>query len=299
VRVRELGGTARRTLSLLARAFGAWWQDDLLRLGASLAYYTLFAVAPILLIVIAVAGAAFGEEAVRGEVVRQIDGLIGRDGGEAVQALLAGASDKDATAIATVVGLAASMVGASGVFLELQTALNAVWRARPSATGRWRPLVTSRVQAFGVVVAVGFLLLVSLFVSAGLAALAAWVEGRVPSLSVLITGLNWLLSLVVSAALFALLFKVLPDIRLEWNDVAVGSVVTAFLFTIGKHLIGLYLGHSGTASSYGAVGSVVVLLLWVYYSAQILLIGAEFTRLYAEARSPSPAQAAQPATYAG
>jgi membrane protein len=296
---RKPGDTARRTLALLPRALAAWWQDDLLRLGASLAYYTLFAVAPILLIVIAIAGVAFGEEAVRGEVVRQIDGLIGRDGGEAVQALLAGARDKEATAIATVVGLAASMVGASGVFLELQAALNAVWRTRPSATGRWSPLVTSRVQAFGVVLAVGFLLLVSLFVSAGLASAAAWVEGRVPSLSVLVTGLNWLLSLGVSAALFALLFKVLPDIRLEWNDVAVGSVVTALLFTIGKHLIGLYLGHSGTASSYGAVGSVVVLLLWVYYSAQILLIGAEFTRLYAEARSPSLAHSAQPATHAG
>jgi membrane protein len=296
---RQVGDAGRRALTLLPRALRAWWDDDLLRLGASLAYYTLFAVAPILLIVIAIAGMVFGEEAVRGQVVRQIDGLVGRDGGEAVQALLAGARDKDATIIATAVGVVASIAGASGVFLELQAALNTVWRARPVA-GSWNPMVTSRVQAFGLVLAVGFLLLVSLFVSAGLAAIAAWAERRAPGLSVVVTAMNWLLSLVISGALFALLFRVLPDVRVEWQDVAIGSIVTALLFTAGKHVIGIYLGHSGTASSYGAVGSVVVLLLWVYYSAQILLIGAEFTRLYAESRlAVAGSHSAQPTTHAG
>lgn len=266
---------------LIARAVAAWWNDDLLRLGASVAYYTLFAVAPILLIAIAAAGAVFGDEAVRGEIIGQVDGLVGRDGGAAVQALVEGARNPESNAVAATVGAVTSLLAACGVFLELQAALNLVWRVRPAPAGLFHGFLLSRAQSFGLVLAVGFLLLVSLAVSAALAGLGAWLGHRVPGAAAVVSVLNWVLSIAVASGLFTLLFKVLPDIRLRWRDVAVGGMMTAVLFTIGKQLIGAYLGQSGT-SSYGAAGSVIVLLLWVYYSSQILLIGAEFTRLYAE-----------------
>lgn len=266
---------------LIGQAVAAWWNDDLLRLGASVAYYTHFAVAPILLIAIAVAGAVFGDEAVRGEIIGQIDGLVGRDGGVAVQALVEGAGNPESNAMAATIGAVTSLLAACGVFLELQAALNVVWRAQPAPSGLFRGFLLSRAQSFGLVLAIGFLLLVSLAVSAALAGLGAWLGNRVAGAEALVSALNWVLSIAVASGLFTLLFKVLPDIRLRWRDVAVGGVVTAVLFTVGKHLIGAYLGRTGT-SSYGAAGSVIVLLLWVYYSSQILLIGAEFTRLYGE-----------------
>jgi membrane protein len=281
---RRLAGAWAHGVSLprlIGQAVAAWWNDDLLRLGASVAYYTLFAVAPILLIAIAVAGAVFGDEAVRGEITGQIDGLVGRDGGAAVQALIEGARNPDSNAVAATIGAVTSLLAACAVFLELQAALNLVWRVRPAPAGLFHGFLLSRAQSFGLVLAVGFLLLVSLAVSAALAGLGAWLGGRVPGAATLVSVLNWMLSIAVAAGLFTLLFKVLPDIRLRWRDVAVGGVVTAVLFTAGQHAIGAYLGQSGT-SSYGAAGSVIVLLLWVYYSSQILLIGAQFTRLYAE-----------------
>lgn len=276
---------------LIGRAVAAWWADDLLRLGASVAYYTLFAVAPILLIAIAAAGAVFGDEAVRGEIIGQIAGLVGRDGGAAVQALIEGARNPNSNAVAATVGAVASLLAACGVFLELQAALNVVWRVRPAPAGLFRGFLLSRAQSFGLVLAVGFLLLVSLAVSAALAGLGAWLGDRVPGAAVVVSALNWVLSIAVAAGLFTLLFKVLPDVALRWRDVAVGGAITAVLFTVGKYLIGAYLGRSGT-SSYGAAGSVIVLLLWVYYSSQILLIGAEFTRLYSERWADRLSQAA-------
>jgi membrane protein len=271
-------------LRLLGRAVAAWWNDNLIRLGASVAYYTLFAVAPILLVVVAVAGAVFGDEAVRGEIAAQIDGLIGTAGASAVEALIEGARRPDGSAVAVVVGTLTTMLAAAGVFLELQFALNTIWRASPSEAGMVRQFLWNRAQSFGVVLSIGFLLLVSLAVSAGLAGLAAWLGGRLPGVPVLLQIANWLLSIASTAALFGLLFKVLPDVSLGYRDVAVGGVITALLFTAGQHVIGLYLGRSSVASSYGAVGSVAALLLWVYYSAQIILIGAQFTRLYTEHR---------------
>jgi membrane protein len=284
---------------LLGRAVAAWWNDNILRLGASVAYYTLFATAPILLIAIAIAGAVFGDEAVRGEIVGQIDGLVGRDGGAAVQALLEGARSKEGNVLAATIGALTSLLAACGVFLELQAALNTVWGVQPDPGGSLlRGFMLARARSFGLVLAVGFLLLVSLAVSAGLAGLGAWLARWLPGIPELLSAIDWLLSVAVTAVLFALLFKVLPDVALTWQDVAVGGIVTAVLFTAGKYLIGLYLGQSGSASSYGAVGSVVVLLLWVYYSAQILLIGAEFTRFYTEraiGRHPAPTEFGRPA----
>jgi membrane protein len=281
---------------VLKKSLWAWWQDDAMRLGASISFYTLFAIAPVLLVAIAIAGMAFGPEAVRGEVVGQIDGLVGRDGAQAVQALLEGASKRQSGAFATVVGAITLLLAATGAFLELQAALNAIWRVKPNPDANVGAYVTARLRSFGIVVAIGFLLLVSLVISAALAALHGWLDRRAPGWPVVWQALNVAVSLLVTTALFALLFKFLPDVKLEWRDVVTGAAVTAVLFAIGKHLIGLYLGQSSTASSYGAAGSVILLLLWVYYSSQILLLGAEFTRIYSReiGDRPKPEEFAEP-----
>jgi membrane protein len=272
-------------LPMFWTALRAWWDDDALRLGASLAFYTLFALAPILLVATAVAGIVFGAEAVRGEIVGQLDDLVGPDGARAVESLLEGASQRRAGILATAIGSITFAVAATGAFLELQAALNTIWRVTPNPGANLRGFVMDRLRSFGLVVAVGFLLLVSLTVTAALAALNAWLAHRAPSIPLAWSSVNVLASVVVTTALFALLYRFLPDVRLRWRDVTTGAFVTAVLFTIGQQLIGLYLGQSSVASSYGAAGSVMILLLWVYYSCQILLLGAEFTRVYAERQS--------------
>ena len=271
-------------------AVRAWWDDDATRLGASLAFYTLFAIAPVLLVAIAIAGMVFGAEAVRGEIVGQLDQLIGSDGARAVQGLLEGASQRRTGILATVLGGLTFLIAATGAFLELQCALNTIWRVKPRAGAYVRGFLLDRLRSFGLVVAIGFLLLVSLAVTAALAALNGWLSRLSPSIPLVWSVVNVLVSVVVATALFALLFRFLPDVRLHWRDVTTGAFVTAVLFTIGQQLIGLYLGQSGVASSYGIAGSVMILLLWVYYSCQILLLGAEFTRVYAQriGRRPRP-----------
>lgn len=279
------------TLRLLGAALLAWWNDNALRLGASVAFYTLFAIAPILIVAIAIAGTVFGHEAVRGEVVGQIDGLVGTEGGKAVQALLQGASNRQSNSIAATLGAVTFVLTACGAFLELQAAFNAIWRVAPSPEGQLKEFLVARLRSFGLVVAIGFLLLVSLAASAATAAAGAWLGQWTPGLPVLLQAISALLSFAVTTTLFALLFKYLPDVVLSWGDVVRGALVTAVLFTAGKEVIGLYLGHGGAASSYGAAGSVIVLLLWVYYTSQIVLVGAEFTRLHADrARGPVPTE---------
>jgi membrane protein len=275
-------------LRLIGSAARAWWDDDCTRLGASLAYYTLFAIAPVLLVATAIAGMGFGAEAVRGEIVEQLDHLVGREGALAVQSLLEGASQRRTGTFATVVGAIAFIVAATGAFLELQVALNTIWRVKPRPSGHVRAFVIDRLRSFGLVVAIGFLLLVSLSVTAALAALNAWLFDLSPSSSALWKAASTLVSLVVTTGLFALLFRFLPDVHLRWRDVMTGAGVTAVLFTLGQQVIGFYFGHSDIATAYGAAGSMMVLLLWVYYSCQILLFGAEFTRVYVQSRGPKP-----------
>jgi len=289
-----------RATPAIVRMFGtalrAWWDDDAMHLGASLAYYTLFAIAPILIVATAIAGMVFGREAVRGEIVGQLDHLIGREGAGAVQSLLEGASQQRAGILATVLGSVTFVVAATGAFLELQGALNTIWRVKPNPGANVRAFVIDRLRSFGLVVAIGFLLLVSLAMTAALAALSGWLARRSPSIPVLWAAINVLVSLGATTALFALLYRFLPDVQLRWRDVTTGAFVTAVLFTVGQQLIGLYLGQSDVASTYGAAGSVMVLLLWVYYSCQILLLGAEFTRVFAqrEGVKPIPESFAQP-----
>ena len=269
-------------------ALDAWWHDDALRLGASLAYYTLFAIAPVLVVATAVAGMVFGAEAVRGEIVGQLDQLVGREGALAVQALLEGASKRREGILATVLGSVAFLLAATGAFLELQAALNTIWRVTPTPGVNLSGFLLDRIRSFGLVVAIGFLLLVSLAGTAALAALGGWLARRAPAVPMLWTTVNLIVSLAVTTALFALLYRVLPDVRLHSRDVMTGAFVTAVLFTAGQQLIALYLGQSSVASSYGAAGSVMILLLWVYYSCQILLFGAEFTRVYAQRHGETP-----------
>jgi membrane protein len=286
--------TARDLGWILTRALAGWWNDNVPRLGASLAYYTLFALAPILIVAITVAGLFFGADAVRQEVTGQIAALVGEHGARAVQAMLQGASQRSGDGLATAVGLITFFLGATGAFLELQTALNGIWRVKPKASAGLKDLLFQRLLSFGLVVGVGFVLLVSLLVSAALSALNRYIGAFVPEIAAVWQGVNTLVSLGVITLLFAMIYQFLPDVDLRWRDVWVGALVTAGLFTVGKFLIGLYLGTSGVATTYGAAGSVVVLLIWVYYSAQIVLLGAEFTRAFVErfgARPPPMAHA--------
>lgn len=281
--------TARDLGWILKRAVAGWWNDNVPRLGASLAYYTLFALAPILIVAITIAGLVFGAEAVQREVTGQIGGLVGESGAQAVRAMLEGASQRSGNGLATAIGLVTFFLGATGAFLELQTALNAVWRVKPRADAGIKDMLLQRLLSFGLVVGVGFVLLVSLLVSAALSALNRYLGAIMPDIAAAWQGINTLVSLGVVTLLFAMIYQFLPDVNLRLRDVWVGALVTAGLFNVGKFLIGLYLGTSGVATAYGAAGSVVVLLVWVYYSSQVVLLGAEFTKAYVERVGGRPA----------
>jgi membrane protein len=289
--------TAAGLWTVLKRAFVGWWGDNVPRMGAALAYYTLFSLAPILIVAIAIAGLAFGQEAVRGEIVGQIEGLVGHQGAQAVQGMLEGAARPSSSIPATIIGIITFFLGATGAFLELQTDLDAIWRVKPKQSGSFlQALLKQRLISFGLVLGFAFLLLTSLVVSAALAALHTYMGNAFPGVAVLWEALDVVVSLAVVTALFAMIYKVLPDVKLAWRDVWVGGLVTAGLFTIGKSLIGFYIGSSAFSSTYGAAGSVIVVLVWVYYSAQIVLLGAEFTREYVKrfGRKPPPENFATP-----
>ncbi len=278
-----------RLWAVLKAAVAGWWNDNVPQMGAALAYYTLFSLAPIFIVAIAIAGLAFGEEAVRGEIVGQIEGLVGHDGAQAVQAMLEGAAKPSSSILATILGVITFFVGATGAFLELQADLDAIWRVKPKSRGSFlRDLLMQRLISFSLVLGFAFLLLTSLVVSAALAAAHKYMGNAFPGVAVVWEAVNVVVSLGVITLLFAMIYKVLPDVKLGWSDVWVGALVTAGLFTIGKFLIGLYLGTSSFASTYGAAGSVIVILVWVYYTSQIILLGAEFTRAYVEQFGPRP-----------
>lgn len=268
--------------TLLKDTVSAWIDDYAPSMGAAIAYYTVFSIAPLLLIVISVAGLVFGAEAARGEVVTQLQGLLGTDGAEAVEDMLVAVSEPGTSTLTTLLGFAALLVGATTVFAELQSSLDRIWRVpeRLQYSGLWG-LLRARVLSFGMILGIGFLLIVSLLASAGLSAMGrVWAplfgEGEVIAHVV-----DFVISLAIITTIFAMIYKFMPRAHIRWHDVWLGALVTALLFVIGKFLIGLYIGKSGVASGYGAAGSLVILLLWVYYSAQIFLLGAEFTWLYA------------------
>jgi membrane protein len=268
-------------LPVLKQAAFEWSEDQAPALGAALAYYSVFSLAPLLIISIAIAGLVFGREAAQGQIFDQLRGLLGDASGKAMQDMVQNASAKPATSmVATLIGTVTLLFGASGVFGQLQASLNAIWRVEPKPGRGILGIIQDRILSFGFILAVGFLLLISLILTAAIAFVGQWFGGIVPGIEMFIQTLNAVLSLAVITLLFAMIFKFLPDARIAWHDVWIGALITSALFTVGTFPLGLYLGKSGVASSYGAAGSLIV-LLWVYYSAQILLFGAEFTQVYA------------------
>lgn len=267
---------------LLKETVDEWQQDKVDRMAAALAYYTLFSIAPLLVIAVAVAGAVFGQEAARGEVVAQIQGLLGKAGAEVVQTALANTQNPQAGngIVPTVISTLVLIFGASGVFVQLQDSLNAVWNVEVSSKAGVKAVVRKRIFSFAMVITIGFILMISLVVSAGLAALSTFTNQLFPVLVSVWRLLNLGISLGTFTFLFALIYKYIPDIKIAWRDVLVGAAFTSVLFSIGKELLGLYLGNGAFGSTYGAAGSLVTVLAWIYYSVQIMLFGAEFTQVY-------------------
>ena len=266
----------------LSETLSNWSRHDAGTQSAALAFYTLFSLAPVLIVVIAVAGAVFGEEAVRGQIVRQLDGLIGRSSAAAIEKILQRVSESRSGGLAGVLGIATLLFGATAVFVQLQVALNKVWDVTPKPGPLLGSLLRKRLTSFALIGAIGFLLLVSLALSAALMGLREYMGARFEIPGAVLEGINVVLSFLVFTLLFALIYRILPDAEIAWRDVWLGSVFTSLLFSIGKTLIGLYLGRTAVASPYGAAGAIVVILLWVYYASHILLLGAEFTRVYSK-----------------
>jgi membrane protein len=267
----------------VVKAAASGWVDDYAQsMGAALAYYTMFSIAPLFLIVISIAGLVFGDQAARGEIFNQLEGILGASGALAVQGLLESVRQPAKSVTGTIFGVVLLLIGATSVFGELQDALDRIWRVpvRTGQSGLWR-LIRARLLSFGMILGIGFLLLVSLVASAALAALRTWwgpaFGNWVATASVIELGSSFLVITVV----FAMIYKMVPRVRIDWKDVWIGAAATSLLFTVGKFLIGVYIGRSGIASGFGAAASLVVVLVWVYYSAQIFLLGAEFTWVYA------------------
>jgi membrane protein len=256
-------------------------QDQAPRLGAALAYYATFSLAPLLIIAIAISGLVFGRQAATGQIVGQIQSLVGLDTATAIQAMIEKSSQPATSIIASIIGIIALLFGASGVFGELRQSLNEIWDIEPKPDRGFWAAVKDKFFSFSMVLGTGFLLLISLVISAGLAAASTTVTGLMPGWEALTQIINFIISFAVITVLFALIFKYVPDAKIAWADVWLGAAVTALLFTIGKALIGFYIGYSSLSSTYGAAASLAVILLWVYYSAQMLFFGAEFTQVYA------------------
>ena len=284
----KLGGMTLSDLwGLVKAAVNAWVEDYAASMGAALSFYTVFSLAPMLLIVIAIAGLVFGAEAAQGQIFGELRGMLGDDSAKAIEGLLASVNKPTEGVVATVVGLVVLLVGATTVFGELQDALDRIWRApvRHTPLGLWG-LLRARLLSFGMIFGLAFLLMVSLVFGAVVTALGTWWGGLFESpfggWELVAQAVNLGIGFVLTTAVFAMIYKLMPRVRVHWHDVWLGSVVTALLFTVGKFLIGLYIGKSGVASAFGAAGSLVVVLLWVYYSAQTFLLGAEFTWAYAQ-----------------
>ncbi|MEP6534153.1 MAG: YihY/virulence factor BrkB family protein [Bryobacteraceae bacterium] len=282
--------------SLLGGTWDSFLAHNVPRLGAALAFYTMLSLAPLLVVVIAVAGWAFGREAAVGQLVWQIQDLTGYEGAQAVKSLLTAAHKPATGSIAAVLGILTLFVGASSAIAELRDALNIIWDVPPKESGGMvqsvLAILKDRTLAFAMVLGIGFLLLVSLAINAALAALGNYFEAYLPANVWILQSANFVISFFVVTLLFTLIYKVLPDIYITWTDVALGAAITSLLFTVGKMLLSIYLGKAAFVSTYGAAGSLVVLLLWVYYSAQIFFLGAEFTHIYAERYGSRPSRAA-------
>ena len=273
--------TPREVWRLLVEAFNGFYADRAATMGAAIAFYTIFSIAPLLMLVVAIAGLTFGEEAARGALDRQLAGLVGKESAEVIQALAESARDVGSGLVATIIGVITVLIGATTVFGELQTSLNVIWKAPPSPASTVWQLVRTRLLSLSLILGIDFLMLASLVVNAILAAFGDFIAGAVPGGETFLHLVNFVISFAVTTLLFGMIYRVLPDVWIPWRDVFFGAAVTAFLFTLGKYLIGLYIGRSALASSYGAAGAFVVFLIWVYYSSQIFLFGAEIAYAFA------------------
>ncbi|MGE5200648.1 MAG: YihY/virulence factor BrkB family protein [Acidobacteriota bacterium] len=282
--MRTVTGVAREIWLVLRAAAAGWIDDRAATMGAAIAYYAVFSLGPVLILIIAVAGLVYGQQAAEGALFDEIAALVGQESAGAVQALLRGASGTSSGIIASIIGIAVLIVAATGVFSELQGAFNVIWKVeRPRVGGIWGVML-GRVRTLCLILAVGLLLMASLALTATLAVFNGYLAKALPSLSTLLDFLDVPLSLAVPTLLFALMFRILPDAKVEWRDVWLGAVTTAVLFTVGKYFIGLYIGGGGVMSTYRAAGALVLLLVWIYYSAQILLFGAELAKAHGERR---------------
>jgi membrane protein len=267
--------------ALLRETLAEWTEDKASRLGAAVAYYTIFSIAPVLFIAVVIAGVVFGQAEAQNRIVSQVSTVIGAQGAEAIGRMIESAKlPRDAGIAATVIGVVSLLAGAVGAFSQLQDAFDTIWEVTPRPGKGAIRLLKTRLLSFAMVLVVGFLLLASLIINTVLAAISGHLENRLPNFALLAAAINVLLPLVVTTVLFALMFKVLPDVHLSWRDIWLGAFITAVLFTVGKAIIGFYLGNSRLGTAYGAAGSVLIILAWIYYSAQILLFGAEFTQVY-------------------
>lgn len=272
---------------LLRSTAEGYIEDDAFSRGASIAYFTLFSLAPVLLVVIAVAGMVFGREAAQGAVVGQLSGLMGRDTAVAMEAMIRSASESLSGTLATILGLGAIVLAVSGVFGEVQLALNAIWKVKPSGSVVSR-LVRARIASLGLVVSLGFVLVVSLAFSAAVTAFGEYLKSWLPATGLALQVVDFVISGLLIAGIFAAFYRVLPDRDLGWRDVLPGALFAALLFQGGKYLIALYIGETGVASSFGAAGALIVMLLWIFYSAQIFLLGAEFSRAWTSRQRGMP-----------
>ena len=276
---------SRKYLGLFREAFRNWVSDEAASMGAALAFYTLFSMAPLLLLVISIAGLAIGTDTARGLVMEQLNTLVGQQGADAIGAILQAADNKAKGLFAAAMSLVTVIIGATSVFAELRRDLDRIWKfKRPEVRG-FGKILWARIWSFGLVLTIGFLLMVSLVLSATVTAFGSYFADFLPGAPFILRVLEFLVSFVVVTGLFAMIYKILPSVRLEWADVRIGAAVTSLLFWIGKYLIGLYLAKSAVASPFGAAGTLVVVIVWVYYSAQIFFLGAEFTRVYAAQRA--------------
>jgi membrane protein len=284
-------GRLGRAVMVLWRAAQAWLDDGGPRLGASIAFYSIFALAPLMLIAIAIAGAVLGEEAARGQIMQQVGGLVGKDAAAGLQAIVEAASSQEGSKVASVLGFATLLLGASGVFVEMKNAFDLMWKPEPRQGGITL-LLRARLTAMALVLGFGFLAIVSLLLSAAIHALSGMLLGPPEEMSVVLSAIDLLTSVAILTLAFAALIYFLPSVRIQRRALWLGALTSAILFTIGKHLIGLYLGRASVASAYGAAGSFVVVILWVYYSAQILLLGGEVTSVLDGKRRDAGEQAA-------
>lgn len=284
------GTNYHNLLSLLCRTFAVWNDHEALRLGAALAFYSILSLAPLMILVVGIVAVVFGRSTAHDQIIGQVEGMVGKEGGSAIRAMIEHAQKPATGVFASIVGIITMLFGASGVFGELQGALNKMWDVVPEKGGGIWTTIRQKFFSFGIVLAVGFLLLTSLLLSAGLAALGKYFEGILPLPEFVLSGLNFLFSFAGIAILFALIFKYIPATKIAWKDVCVGAIVTAFFFTLEKYLIGLYLGKTAVGSAYGAGGSLVIVIVWIYYSSLIVLFEAEFTHeLNENDAAPKPA----------